>query len=222
MTSPWERLLGREPFSGNSDSFTSSLRISASSGLQNVAVALERLDTARNRTHQVKIIPFENSLSPDEEFEIIHIKLRCDSREVKEWDQPIVRSRGEGLITLECREVGGMLKFLFRPQVEGGLKNKVELGPSLLVRPGEIAIAVGTPTPGKLILECKQSEEGGRFFQDVNKYQIVVTEPVGEQAAAMTTDDYWLNLNEVQALLAMGGIFTNEARSVLSLLLKFL
>ena len=65
-----------------------------------------------------------------------------------------------------------------------------------------------------------KSEEGGRFFRDENDY-LVVEAP--EERDIDTTDRFrWMTLGQIKALLAAPGIFTNEARSIFSLLMRYI
>ena len=60
----------------------------------------------------------------------------------------------------------------------------------------------------------RQSDEGGRFFQDVAEYRIIDIGTVQPEA-----DLIQLTLSEMAYLLPKG-IFNNEARSAISLLLS--
>jgi len=115
-------------------------------------------------------------------------------------------------VLLACGRIDGVLHFLVRAQAEPGLHDKVELTPTVVVPPGETSNA---SIAGTVVAECRQSEEGGRFYRDTNHYQIV---DVGEACDA----DYWLTLGDVRQLLDEPGWLTNEARSALSLLLPWL
>lgn len=152
-------------------------------------------------------------------FAVRHVKVSARGREVPTWDQPIVDSAGEGRVDLVCGRREGILLFQFMPRLEPGLHQRVELGATVTVEPGAHQVE-GSPLAGMGIVRaaCRQSDEGGRFFQDSCHYRIV---DIGE-ARASPCSGYWLNLGQVSHLLAEGGWFTNEARSALSLLLSWL
>jgi len=140
-------------------------------------------------------------------------------REVPHWDQPIISSFGRGRIDLVCGRIGGVLHFLASAQAEPGLPNLVELGPSRVREPGAEGSPGDDDSPrGRIVLRTCQSEEGGRFYRDVNEYRII---DVGE-ACAPAPGSQWLTLAQIDALLGEGGWFTNEARCALSLLLAWL
>ena len=65
-----------------------------------------------------------------------------------------------------------------------------------------------------------QSDEGGRFYQSKCFYQIIEI-PEGVKVP-MSEMSYWASLAEIQSIVLQNNKTTNELRSVLSLLLKFL
>jgi oxidase EvaA len=149
-------------------------------------------------------------------FNIRQIHVSTRGREVPQWDQPIIDSASVGAVILVCGRIGGVLHFLFSLCKEPGLLNGVELTATKVYAPGEKS---GECFPdGTVIAECHQSEEGGRFYRDVNQFRII---DVGPSFQA-PEDHYWLTLNDVKELLDEDGWFTNEARSIISLLMYWL
>ena len=144
---PWELLARREPFKRVSTYFARDLSISLA-----VPVAYHGLQAEfrelRALTKLPAIVPLdeldgwqvlEDSIMPvvGKPFEICQIKVDAATREVANWDQPILSSFGEGYVELVCGRINGILRFLFSFQAEAGLGNMVELGPSLMVEPGD-------------------------------------------------------------------------------------
>ena len=64
-----------------------------------------------------------------------------------------------------------------------------------------------------VVAECRQSDEGGRFLQDVSTYRLI---DLGEVPEDLIGFGKWLTLAEIRDLLSEDGWFTNEARSALS------
>lgn len=154
-------------------------------------------------------------LSRPNVYEVKHILVNTKGREVASWDQPIIDSKNEGIVMIPCGYKNNIIHFLFKPTFEPGLINKVELNPHVVIEPGEI---INKKLPdGKIVVKVKQSEEGGRFFQDKNTFSIV---KVGE--VKNIKDGFWLTLGEIRKLLDEEGWFTNESRSALSLLLPWM
>jgi oxidase EvaA len=137
-----------------------------------------------------------------------HIEVHALTREVSKWDQPIFDNNFEQVINLDMGRANSMLQFAFRPCWEPGLRSIVELAPTAM------RILSGDIPKAEVKISARQSDEGGRFFRDVAEYQIV---DIGEAKPA--DGIIWLTLSEVTELMPKG-IFNNEARSVLSLLLS--
>lgn len=154
-------------------------------------------------------------------FRVRHIRVESASREVSRWDQPIITSAGAGRIFLPMAYRGEVAHFLFRLVAEPGFGLRQEFTPALTIEPG--AVAEHNPLThliesGDIVASCRQSEEGGRFLLDENEYRIV---DIGE-CIAIPADYHWLSLGQLKVILDEGGTFTNEARSAVSLLLRWI
>ena len=64
------------------------------------------------------------------------------------------------------------------------------------------------------------SELGGRFYQDENDYLIV--EAPDDFQIDVEDRFKWMTLGQIKTLLAEPGIFTIEARSIISLLMRYI
>ena len=229
---PWEQLVGREPFSKYRSGFGRELSHSyqETKSIGNTKTILDELRQLRLKVAAPAIVGLDNldgwkitdgGVAPisKKPFVVRQIKVTAALREVPTWDQPIIDSSGEGRIDLLCGRIDGVLHFLFRPHIEPGLENKVELGPSMVIEPGDTEEGKGVDQYKTVVrTECSQSEEGGRFYRDTNRYRVV---DVGEAFEAPPTWN-WLTLRQIRKLLDEGGWLTNEARSALSLLLIWL
>jgi oxidase EvaA len=155
-------------------------------------------------------------------FRLRHVHVRARSREVPAWDQPIVESAGQGEVVLPVGRWRGTVHFLFRIVSEPGFGARLELTPAVAREPGGDAGAEPFITAllagGRELVACVQSEEGGRFLRDQNRYALVDVGAAVEPAAGYG----WLSLAQVRRLLVRGETLTNEARSALSLLLAWL
>lgn len=226
---PWEKLLGREPFTRYKKGFGSELLHSYQS--KEEIIKLNDLKFSirkkRKKIEKQKIICLkkiinwtikENGIFSNDEkkFNIRQVKIHTKGREVLNWDQPIAESLGEGRVCLICARKNGIVYFLFVASKEIGLYNKVELNPSITIAPGDDNGQWQIPR-GISMLKCHQSEEGGRFLQDTNVFEIIDVGDVYD-----VSEGYWLNLYQIKKLLNEPGWFTNEARSAISLLLNWL
>jgi dTDP-4-dehydro-6-deoxy-alpha-D-glucopyranose 2,3-dehydratase len=223
---PWGRLVKRKAFSRFSSHIVKELahsfnaKVSTQKTKDDVRLLRETIARpAFIRLDEMEGWQFgENSIVPDSlmPFQIYQIRVATAMREVSKWDQPVISSFRAGYAELACGRIEGILCFLFTLQIEAGLGNKVELGPSLVVEPGESAPEKTYRSyPGSVVLaECRQSDEGGRFYRDISLYRLIDIGDVTPDSA----HGRWLNLAEIGLLLGEGGWFTNEARSALSLI----
>ena len=233
ICSSWHDLVGRKPFSRFRSPFSIDLEKSAccDGRLTSTSDLKRHMQTMRSRVAVERVIPLEQlegwsltdeGLRPREggPFIVRQIKVIAHGREVSSWDQPIIDSKGEGRVDLVCGRIDGLLHFMFRPQVEAGLSNDVELGPTVTIGPGEKIDEnqLQDWSGAELISATHLSDEGGRFFLDRSLYRVLDAGQVDGKAAG----GCWLSLKQVRQLLDEGGWFTNEARSALAQLLVWL
>ncbi len=219
VCSMWGKLVNHTPFTSHNTNFSNELLFSYEQKTENAEFKKmkKEITIMRRKKYINKIISLDqlpnwkitdfgiDSLEK-KLFKIRYIKIIAKSREVPEWDQPIIDSYNEAKVDLICGRVDGVLHFYFEIIHEPGLYNNAELSPAV----------INCPT-AKVIKSVLQSDEGGRFFKDVTKYRII---DVGK--ANTKLQGYWLNLAQIQKLVQKNGWFTNEARSAISLLLCWL
>jgi oxidase EvaA len=151
------------------------------------------------------------------EFIVQGVRVSVADREVSFWEQPIVHNIGLEKIVLYCQKKDGILKFLLNAQIIIGMNEALVWGPSDQNTRYDEKINFGGQT---ILAECMQSDEGGRFYHSKCLYQII---DVSEKVKVPESDmSYWASLFEIQNLTMQSKKTTNELRSVLSLLLKFL
>ena len=143
-----------------------------------------------------------------------HIHVHAQTREVNDWDQPIFDNHSEQMVDLDCGWANGMIQFAFRACWEPGLRKRVELGPTKITGTARSTGSKSCTSPGEIRLSVRQSDEGGRFFRDVAEYRIIDIGTVQPEHGLI-----YLTLSEIACLLPRG-IFNNEARSAISLLLS--
>lgn len=159
------------------------------------------------------------------QFEIVAI-----GREVSTWDQPLIDSIGVGLVSLFCQNRDGILQFLVKADYEEGYLEGVQISATISIPPGEIvdindpiqrglSELLQTSDNCSIVISCRQSEEGGRFYQDQNDYSIVEL----DQGLELTLDDdyRWLTLKQIKQLINIPGVFAIEFRNAITLLLAY-
>ena len=217
VSSPWELLVGDEPFASVEGAWSRALRESYRSTRAGVSEAAKDSITSLRTDAEPTWVSLDDlqGWSVDRQgqvtvkggaFCVRQIDIKTNAREVEAWDQPIIDTAEAVTIDLAVCVEEGVAYFGLAPVVEPGLVNRAVWGHS-----------VGLATSGKVVASVAQSDEGGRFFQDVAHYRLVLIER-SDAEPGLT----WLTLGELQPLLAEGGWLTNEVRSALSLLLYWI
>ncbi|KKP36779.1 MAG: NDP-hexose 23-dehydratase [Candidatus Roizmanbacteria bacterium GW2011_GWA2_32_13] len=223
VSSPWEKLINRIPFTRYKTNFAKELynsfvSVSRQETVNEEINKLSRLSKKINRPSIVALDKIQGWTVSDkeistplsEEFSVKQIRIKMLGREVGSWDQPILYSPWPLYITLLCGKKDKILYFAFKYQIEPGLYNLIELGPTDMSYKDN-------SYDGQLIIKSHQSEEGGRFYQNKSIYRII---DIGE--IKKSSETVWLTLGDIHKLFTYEGIFTNEARSILVLLLHWL
>jgi oxidase EvaA len=153
-------------------------------------------------------------------LEVRHVRVQSSEREVGLWDQPLIAADSEGTATLLCQERAGGLRFLFVARAEPGFDERVQLGPSFQEAAGPQGLFARLACREQQLASTLQSDEGGRFLNSVSRYAVIELDPglpVPEFEGAV-----WLTLGQIAALIPTKGVFTNEVRSLISLIVAFL
>jgi len=198
----------------------------------------ERVGRIRAGFGQVKEVPLdalpgwhmdENGCHPETEgqFSVKYYTVTAESREVRDWSQPLLTSHGVGLSVLALSAQSGVLKLFVRLRHAIGVWNGVEVAPSYFRSPGELwspregsdcrlfrAIA-----SGRLLLEAENAEEGSRFYKDVILFRVVMVDAANMEDAP---DGIWITLGTAKEVVDQGQLASNELRSALSFLIPLL
>lgn len=157
-------------------------------------------------------------------FSVIGVGVSASSREVLQWDQPLIESAKGGIACFVCQKFGGILHFLVQARVEAGAFDGVEMGPTLQFTPANytgraislppFADAFGRLRAGQVRYDSLQSEEGGRFYHDQNRYVIAETE--ADEIGEIPENYCWLTMRQIKDLLRFNNCFNVEARSLVA------
>jgi len=231
-----------EPFSRHRhhDAFQQALRESWLAGDDEAALGTSAIvshlgDTRRSTRGTVQIVPLEqlDGWFRDEggvisttrtAFSVRQFSVETADREVPRWDQPLIVSHGTGHAYLLCQRRNGILHFLLRPSVEVGFQEFAQYGPTLQAEQEMDRDPFDTwkqvVAEGILRARCLQSDEGGRFCDSVVDYRVIElpdTMPFSEPPSIVG-----VTLSQLHTLLRSPGLLTNELRTCISLLLRFL
>jgi oxidase EvaA len=155
-------------------------------------------------------------------FRIIAVAVEAGTREVKRWTQPLLYPRGEGRAVFVARPIRGVLHLLVQARSEYGLMDLVEMAPTIHLLPGadpaeapaflREALAGGS---ARMRYDALLSEEGGRFYHALTRYQIV---EVAEVPVDVPPEYCWMTVRQLTDLLRHGHYLNIEARSLLACL----
>ncbi|MFD6465717.1 NDP-hexose 2,3-dehydratase family protein [Streptomyces goshikiensis] len=161
-------------------------------------------------------------------FEVVAASVRAGSREVTGWTQPLIRPRGRGLVAFLSRRIGGVTHLLAHARREGGLREVVEIAPTVMYTPDNHAGRVGADRPPFLDLvlaagpdriryEAVHSEEGGRFLDAQSRYLVVEADE--DEAPLSAPDGYrWVTPGQLSLLVRQGHCINVQARTLMACL----
>lgn len=155
-------------------------------------------------------------------FEVIGIAVEADSREVRDWCQPIVRPCAAGTSGFLVQRLQGVLHFLVQARMEPGVFDMFEMAPTVQHLPGGGAQQAPllehftAPAPQRVRYDQIQSEEGGRFFHYQTR-NVVVELPEAERLEA-PRGFVWMTLGQIHEFLRYNNYLNIEARGLIACL----
>jgi len=161
--------------------------------------------------------------------------ITSNFREVAQWCQPLYSSQERLVHYLVVSEISGSVSLLLRICDEEGLYGGAEFGPSSTVgietkrdcsRILSAEISAQIDGFGLTLREIEQSDEGGRFFEEVALYRLVWVDPNQLRPSTpigttLSDPDYaWVTPSELNALCGTSMATTNELRTLASLIIS--
>ena len=160
-------------------------------------------------------------------FHVLGVSVAASNREVVSWQQPIIESAKGGVLAFVCQRHRGTLHFLIQARVEPGNFDSVEMAPTLQCTPSnhegrEAAdlppfydLVMSAP-PEQIRYDALQSEEGGRFYHDQNRYLVV---EVDEGDRVELPPNYlWMTIRQLKEFIRFNNFLNIEARGLISCL----
>lgn len=160
-------------------------------------------------------------------FSVIGVSVAASNREVQSWEQPLIESAKGGILCFICQKKNGVLHFLVQARVEPGNFDILELAPTLQCTPSNYNpnkpeflpsfydIVLNSPN-SHIRYSGLQSEEGGRFYHDQNRYLII---EIDSNQELVLPDNYiWMTIWQMKEFIRFNNYFNIEARGLLSCL----
>jgi oxidase EvaA len=160
-------------------------------------------------------------------FSVIGVSVQIDNREVPHWHQPLIESAKGGIIGFICQKKQDVLHFLVQARVEPGNLDCLEMAPSLQFTSSNYDGCIPETFPpfhdlftdiniNGVRYDVLQSEEGGRFYQDQNRY--IVIEIDSKYNLSPPANYIWMTIRQMREFIRFNNYFNIEARGLLSCL----
>jgi len=154
-------------------------------------------------------------------FEIIGVRAEIGRREVATWCQPLMKQVEEGLVGFLTAEFDGVLHWLVQAKAEPGNFDILEMAPTVQCITGSLRnMEYPVPyvdnflAPGASVrYNTIQSEEGGRFYHEQNRYMVVEAPAIAEVPHPFYC---WMTLRQIKEFIKFNNYFNIEARSLVS------
>ena len=160
----------------------------------------------------------------DEFFKVIAVDVEIDNREVEKWSQPMIQTMQEGLCAFVAKEINGVLHFAVQAKIESGNFDVVEFAPTVQAITGDYRKSnsedlpflnyVINATQQQIVFDAMQSEEGGRFYHDQNRYLLVIAD--SEFPVLLPNNFIWMTLNQINTFIKFNNYFNIQARSLIA------
>lgn len=158
-------------------------------------------------------------------FKVIGVQVEIANREVSTWYQPLIAPLQEGLCAFVVKEINGLLHFLVQAKVEAGNFDILEMAPTVQCvtgsydsRESRLTLPfleyVLTIPQENILFDTRQSEEGGRFFEEQNRNLLILADASFPETVP---DNYlWMTLNQLKTLIKFNNYLNIQARSLIS------
>jgi oxidase EvaA len=158
-------------------------------------------------------------------FKVLGISVSISSREVTSWHQPVIAPVQNYLCVFIIKEIHGIPHFLVQAKLECGNYDVMELSPTVQCLIGSDGNTnsyvpffdyVRGAKAGNIQYDAVQSEEGGRFYHDQNRYMLITAE---ENFPLEVPDNFvWMTLKQIYSFLRFNNFVNAQARSLLAAL----
>ncbi|MGH3982298.1 MAG: NDP-hexose 2,3-dehydratase family protein [Pseudonocardiaceae bacterium] len=158
-------------------------------------------------------------------FDVIGVDVAGGSREVASWTQPMIEPKGTGIVAFLIRRIEGVLHALVHARVEPGYVDVVEIAPTVQCTPESLRVlppgarprfldTILEAAPHQIRFATNLSEEGGRFFNAINRYLIAEA----DVDFAEGSEYRWMTLHQLVDLLRHSHYLNVQARSLVACL----
>lgn len=157
-------------------------------------------------------------------FDVRYYDIEISGREVRNWQQPLVKAKGTGTFGLMISKHEGMYKFLVAVRAEIGAFDTIEIGPSIFQEPvhsnnSDYIVEMFNErlkTGEGVLKDSLFSEEGGRFYHEQNRN--VIMEVPYIQPEKLPRGYFWLTYSSLNCLIQINNCLNIQLRNLLSVI----
>ena len=129
----------------------------------------------------------------------------------------------QGLCGYIIKKINGIYHFLVQAKLECGNFDVIELAPTVQCLTGNYEQVLQRPpfvdyilncSPGQIIFDTLQSEEGGRFYKEQNRN--IMVEADASFPIELPEHYTWMTLNQLYSFLKFNNFLNIQARSLIS------
>ena len=159
-------------------------------------------------------------------FKVIGIEASIANREQLSWQQPMIENINKGLFSLIGKKINNVFHIIVQAKIECGNRDIIELAPSVQISSGinndtksdQTKFLQYTLSSDKktIIFSSSQSDEGGRFYHNQNKYTFILAD--NEFNEDLPEGYMWITLNQLTMLNRFDGYVNNHLRNFLAMI----
>lgn len=155
----------------------------------------------------------------DEYFDVVGMDIFIENRESSSWSQPMILPKGVGICCFFAKKIEGVYFLLVQLKDEIGSFDGVEMAPTIqtsienLHKTTYQDIFNEHINTKRVLMDIKQSEEGGRFFQEQNRNIIL---DVSDLEILTSSNYIWMTINQIKNFLQYNNYVNIQTRSIIS------
>jgi oxidase EvaA len=154
----------------------------------------------------------------DKYFDVVGYDIHIENRETTNWNQPLIKPKGEGICCFFAKKFDGVYHLLVQLKDEIGSFDGVEMAPTIQLSNENLKeskyykIFKSKLNTDAVLFDTMQSEEGGRFYQEQNRNMII------EVNDDISLDDnfMWMTVQQLKTFLQYNNYVNIQSRSIIA------
>jgi len=153
-------------------------------------------------------------------FDVIGLDIFIENRESAAWSQPMILPKSEGICCFFAKKIDGVFFLLIQLKDEIGSFDGVEMAPTIQ---SSVENLENSPFHSiyqdhknnneRILMDILQSEEGGRFYQEQNRNQIIDVTGID---LPENSNFIWMTVNQIKNFLQYNNYVNIQTRSIIS------